>query len=152
MNLHGFVAPYIAIVNPMSPATFYASAGYTTAANGMRTPVFLPGAGVTAQVQELTASDLRQVEGLNLQTHVVAIYLYGSADGVNRINQKGGDLVIIPGGPNAGTYLVAKVLERWPDWTKVAGTLQMPSTLTIIPPALTLGGKMLTINGKALVV
>lgn len=124
MNLHGIVAPIIGVVNPSVPASFQQSTGSVTNPDGTRTPSFAVPVTVTAQVQELTTDELRQIESLNLQAHVVAIYLYGSADGVNRVTETGGDLITISAGTRAGLYLVTKVLERWPDWTKVAATLQ----------------------------
>lgn len=124
MNLHGIVAPYIAVVNPPVLAGFFRSTGPVTQSNGVRLPSFAAPVQVSAQVQQLSSRDLRQVEGLNLQGYNVAIYLYGSADGVVRVTNKGGDIIGIPGGANAGIYLVTMVLERWADWTKVVATLQ----------------------------
>ena len=80
---------------------------------------------VSAQVQAMTWRDLQQVEGMNLQGTRRKIYLYGRADGAVRPLAKGGDLVTIStGGPNDGVYLVAQVLEQYPDWCSVACTLQ----------------------------
>ena len=80
---------------------------------------------VLAQVQPMTWRDLQQVEGLNLQGTRRTIFLFGRADGVVRPLAKGGDLVTIAtGGANDGAYLVAQVLEQFPDWVKVAATLQ----------------------------
>ena len=125
MNLHAIAAPVIAAVNPMIDGFIQFSTGNTKAPNGIRTGTYAAPVPASLQVQELTTDDLRQLEGLNLEGHTVAIYLYGSVDGVSRVNQKGGDLITVPTGSNAGTYLVTKLLERWPDWTKVAATLQL---------------------------
>lgn len=80
---------------------------------------------VSAQVQALTFRDLQQIDGLNLNGTRRGIYLYGKVQGVNRAENKGGDLVVIAAGPNAGVWLVAQVLETWQDWCKVAVTQQL---------------------------
>jgi hypothetical protein len=77
-----------------------------------------------AQVQPMTWRDIQNVDGLNLQGTRYKIYLYGEIDGLVRPERKGGDLIIIPSGRHAGTYLVAQVLEQFPDWVSAACTLQ----------------------------
>lgn len=79
---------------------------------------------ILAQVQPMTWRDLQQVEGLNLQGTRSKLYLAGFLHGVERPTEFGGDLVTIPGGWSAGVYLVAQVLEQFPDWVAVACTLQ----------------------------
>lgn len=79
---------------------------------------------VPAQVQAMTFKDLEQVDGLNLNGTRRSIYFEGKLDGIVRSENKGGDLITLSDGPNAGTWLVAMVLEQWPDWVKVAVTLQ----------------------------
>lgn len=126
MDLHSLASPLISVVNPKTPATVKISAGWTTLPSGAREPKYLlPTLSVLAQVQPMTFRDIQQIEGLNLQGVRVGIYLYGKLDGLVRSQGKGGDLVIIGGGVHAGTYLVAMVLEQWPDWVKVAATLQV---------------------------
>ena len=126
MNLHALASQVIPLVNPMTPATVKVSSGVITGPDGRQTPTFLvPVLNVTAQVQSLTYKDIQQVNSLNLQGTRVAIYLYGEFDGLVRVNKKGGDVITIaPGFPRAGVYLTALVLEQWPDWCKVAATLQ----------------------------
>jgi len=78
-----------------------------------------------AQVQPMTWGDLHMVEGLNLTGTRRKIYLSGSMDGVERVHRKGGDLVTIAiGGVDDGVYLVAQVLEQFPQWVSAAATLQ----------------------------
>lgn len=77
-----------------------------------------------AQVQPMTWRDLQQTEGLNLSGTRRKIYLYGSVDSVNRVVSGGGDLIEIASGVNAGVWLVAQVLEQFPDWVAAACTLQ----------------------------
>lgn len=123
MNLHGIVSGAIGAVNPHTSATLKVSTGYTTAADGSRTPTFTTVTGM-AQVQAMTYKDLTQVSGLNINGNAVAVYLYGAFSGVVRNAQKGGDILTIAGGPYAGNWLIVQVLEQWPDWCKVATVLQ----------------------------
>ncbi len=77
-----------------------------------------------AQVQPITWRDLQQMEGINLGGTRRKIYINGTTDGIARSLKKGGDLVTIAGGVNAGVWLVAQVLEQFPDWVSAAITLQ----------------------------
>ena len=67
-----------------------------------------------AQIQALDNDDLKHLDGLNIQGTLRAIYLRGSLAGVVRPNSKGGDLVTFSG----QVWLVVKVIESWPNWTK----------------------------------
>ncbi|CAE6857257.1 hypothetical protein R75461_07782 [Paraburkholderia nemoris] len=101
-----------------------ASAGYTTAADGKRTPLYAPAVPVLAQMQSLQFRDLVQLDGLNLQGERRALYLNGNWQGVLRPEVKGGDLVTLP---DASLWLIALVLENWwltDSWCKVAITRQ----------------------------
>ena len=124
MNLFAVASSAIQGINPSVPATLTSSTGYTTSASGARTPTTGTPQAVTAQVQPLSGRDLRQIEGLNLNGTLRAIYLYGVANATVRVSGAGGDLVTLTDGPNAGTWLVNQVLETWETWVKVAVTLQ----------------------------
>lgn len=103
-------------VNPNEIVTVLPSNGYTTGAGARQVPIYgIPVTG-PAQIQALDNSDLRQIEGLNLQGDIRAIYLRGKLAGVIRPEQIGGDLVKrrFP----EETWLITKVLETWPTWTK----------------------------------
>jgi hypothetical protein len=79
---------------------------------------------VSAQVQAMTTRDIRQMEGINLQGTLRAIYLTGDFNGVVRPLLKGGDLVTFPDGT---VWLVTVVSEPWKNtagWTKIIVTLQ----------------------------
>ena len=124
MNLHGIVSGAISAVNPPTIATLLVSTGYTTAADGTQTPSYAAPVQVMAQVQAETFRDLTQLDSLNLQGTRRVMYLYGEVDGIIRVSSKGGDLVVIASGVHAGTWLTALVIEQWPDWVKIAATLQ----------------------------
>ncbi len=127
MNLHAIAGPVVAGVNPIVPVTVKVSAGYTTDADGTQVPAYTTALNVPAQIQGLTADELKQVDSLNLEGNKRAIYFYGEVDGLVRDDNKGGDLVIFP---NGKTWLVVLVLEQWDDgannpaWCKVAVVLQ----------------------------
>ncbi len=120
MNLNAIAAGATRAITPALPATLYVSTGSTTADDGTRTPLYHVRTRVTADVRSLTGGDLRQLDALNLQTANCAAYLSGDVEGINRNAGKGGDLLRIAAGPNAGLWLVVTVLETWPDWCKVA--------------------------------
>lgn len=125
MNLHQIVSGAIGTVNPFVSAVVETSTGYTTAADGARTPTFDP-LPIDVQVQALTFRDLTQLDGLNIQGTRRAIYTNGFVAGVIRVAGKGGDLITFAPGtlPEGDTWLCALVLEQWPDWCKIAITLQ----------------------------
>ena len=124
MNIFATVTPIIGAVNASTPATLQKSEGYQTMADGTQAPIYAEAQDITAQVQSLTSGDLRQVEGLNLNGTLRAIYLYGHAKATVRVSQKGGDLVTIASESSAGVWLVHQVLESWDGWCKVACSLQ----------------------------
>ena len=79
---------------------------------------------VLGQLQALSSRDLRQIEGLNLQGTLRALYLTGDLEGVVRPTLKGGDLIILP---DASVWLVTLVPEPWnltAGWTKAIVVLQ----------------------------
>lgn len=124
MNLHGIVARAIGVVNPFVPGTIQISTGYTTGTDGVRIPTYNTLSNVPMQVQAETYKDIQQLDGLNLNGTRRVIYINGKVDGLVRSTNKGGDLITLTDGPNAGVWLVVMVLEQWPDWCKVAVTLQ----------------------------
>jgi hypothetical protein len=124
VNLHGLTTGAINAVNPFLTGTVQVSTGQTTNADGSQTPTYETFTDVSMQVQALQYQDLKQIEGLNLNGTRRAIYMNGRADGVVRSLMKGGDLITIAAGPNAGVWLVALMAEQWPDWAKAIVTLQ----------------------------
>lgn len=128
MNLHALVAGAIGVVNPFQTVTVQQSTGATKNADYTLTPTYST-LSAQAQIQALSGKDLRQIDGLNLQGTLVAIYFYGEVAGIIRASQKGGDLITIASGIYAGTWLATQVLEQWSDggpasWCKIVATLQ----------------------------
>ena len=114
------VAGAIGTVNPFIRAQLLRSNGYTTQADGSRTPIYDTIRSMMVQVQGLTTDELKHIEGLNIQGSTYGIYLNGDWDGIVRVGKQGGDLVKFYN----QTWLVVAVLEGWPDWIKLAVVLQ----------------------------
>lgn len=127
MDLRGLANGVTTTVNPNQTVTVLRSTGFTTGAGAKQVPSYAAPVSGPAQIQALDADDIKQLDGLNIQGTIRAIYLRGTLAGVVRPNQTGGDLVTIAApAPVAlrGAWLVVKVLESWPDWTKAAVVLQ----------------------------
>lgn len=122
MDLRGLANGATTTINPNETVTVLRSAGYTVGAGAKQTPTYAAPVAGPAQVQALDNNDLKQLDGLNIQGTLRAIYLRGSLAGVIRPDSKGGDIVKRNG--DAETWLVVKVLESWPNWTKAAIVLQ----------------------------
>ncbi|CAJ9923979.1 Uncharacterised protein [Burkholderia pseudomallei] len=130
MNLHGIVSGVIGTVNPHVPVTLQQqSGGYTTAADGGRTPIYNASPQI-AQVQALTAKEIQHLDGLNIQGVLRKAYLNGDWRGVYRATNQGGDLMQfaavagVPASLQGTTWKVVQVFETWPDWCALAIQLQ----------------------------
>lgn len=131
MDLRGIANQVSNVVNPNIIVIWQASNGFTNSSSGKLTPLFLTGVSGPAQVQALDNSDLKKIEGLNIQGALRALYMKGNLAAVLRPDNKGGDLITIAPQVNApsllqGTWLTSKVLESWPNWTKVVIVKQNP--------------------------
>lgn len=114
MDLRSLANSVSSQVNPNIIVTVLRSTGSTIGRGGKQSPTYADGVTGPAQLQALDGSTLRQMDGLNIQGVLRAIYLRGNLAGVIRPDSKGGDLVTI----GTDTWLVVKVLETWPLWTK----------------------------------
>lgn len=131
LNLHAIVRGAINAVNPDMAGTWRQSAGYTIQAGGGTTPQYIDHL-VQLQVQALSGRDLQQAtpEFLSQQGVKRAVYMFSDAQGVNRPDVEGGDLLLFPahvGGPPRA-WLCVQVFETWtPDavgFCKVGVVLQ----------------------------
>lgn len=130
MDLRGLANTVSNAVNPNMIVTVKASTGYTIGAGLKQVPTYATPVSGQAQIQALDGADLQKVASLNLQGVIRAIYLRGPLAGVIRADSQGGDIVTIAAPAPAnfiGTWLVAKVLETWPLWTKAAIVQQVGS-------------------------
>jgi hypothetical protein len=124
MGIFDLAGPAIDMVNPDETVQIQRSTGFTIGAGRKQVPSYAAAISGPAQIQALDNSDLRQIEGLNIQGEIRAIYLRGSLAGVVRPDSKGGDLVL-RGANFSEVWLVVKVLETWPEWTKAVITRQL---------------------------
>lgn len=120
MDLRGIANGVTTTVNPNKTVTVLRSTGYTVGAGRKQVPSYAAPVSGPGQIQALDANDIKQLDGLNIQGTIRAIYLRGALAGVVRPDGTGGDLVQIDG----QNWLVVKVLEGWPTWTKAAIVLQ----------------------------
>jgi hypothetical protein len=125
VNLRGIVNGAIQGINSDTVVTWVQNSGYTTAADGTRTPS-LTSTQVNANVQPLSGTDLRHVDGLNIQGVMRSVYLYGDVEGIVRADGKGGDVLQFPQVPGGTVHnwLVTQVMEVWTSWCRVIVTLQ----------------------------
>ena len=107
-------------VNPTISDTVKASTGYTIGSGIKQVPSYAAPVTGFAQVQALTAADLRHLDGLNIQGATKSIILRGELNAIVRVNSQGGDIVII----GTQTWLTVAVLEQWPLWSRCAIQLQ----------------------------
>ena len=130
MDLRGLANQAMQVINPDIIVTVQSSTGYTTGDGYKQIPTYATPVTGPAQIQALDTSNLRQIDGINMQSVYRVIYLRGVLAGVIRPNSQGGDLVTIASPASAeliGTWLVTKVLEAWPLWTKAVICMQEPS-------------------------
>lgn len=114
MNLRGIANRATQAINPNTAAIFKVYNGAVTLPGGKREQSYTE-VPVTVQLQELSSTDLRQVDAVNIQGILRVAYLNGSFGGISRPAQKGGDILIL----GDEQWLVVKVVEMWPDWVKV---------------------------------
>jgi hypothetical protein len=124
VNLNSIANGLVRAVTPNEQLSIQVSTGYTTAANGKRTPTYAAAVTAFGQVQALSASEIQKLDFLNIQGERSAIYIDGRVDGLIRDKKKGGDLITRP---DQTVWLVVNVLEYWTDWCKVAVTRQNPT-------------------------
>lgn len=122
MDLRSIANSVSSCVNPNEIVTVLRSEGFTIGAGAKQVPKYAAPVTGPANVQALDADDVKQLDGLNIQGTIRAIYLRGVLAGVVRPDGTGGDIVKRKGGTE--TWLVVKVLEGWNDWTKAAIVLQ----------------------------
>lgn len=124
MDLRGIANGATSSVNPNENVSILRSTGYTIGTGAKQVPTYAAADPASANVQALDSVDLKQLEGLNIQGTTRAIYIRGSLLGTSRPDVKGGDIVQRG---DAGNWLVVKVLEAWPNWTKAAIVKQVPA-------------------------
>ena len=112
MNLHGLVSMVTAVVNAPVQVTIKRSAGYEIGPGRKQVPSYDDPVVGMAEIQALDSKDLKQLDGLNLEGTLRAIYSSGNLSGVIRPESKGGDLIYTDGGTKE--WLVVKVWKHGP--------------------------------------
>lgn len=132
-NLHGLVRGAINSVNPDIAGQWLVSTGTTIDDSGKSTPGYAAPVPSKFQVQGVRGSDLRKYDFLQGNGVYRAVYMFQNPDAINRLVQKGADLLTFPQYPRgpACTWLVSAVDEPWTSgngglaWTRVIVTLQL---------------------------
>lgn len=120
MDIRGISNSIIQSVNPDEEVTLLLSDGYTIGSGAKQVPKYKTPITLFAQIQALDGVDLKQLDGLNIQGTIRAIYITGEMAGVIRPAQVGGDIIQ----RGSQTWLIVKVLESWTNWCKAAMVLQ----------------------------
>ena len=129
MNLRALANPITQIVNANLTVPWIQSMGYTTDGAGHRTATTVT-VNVKAQVQAMSAGDLKHADAQNMSGVMRSVYMYGDVQSIVRATKQGGDKLqfpLHPGGP-VQTWLVSEVVETWPTWCHVIVTLQSPGS------------------------
>lgn len=124
MNLNQIASTAINVVNPDEPAQIKVCNGYEIV-NYKQIPSYSDIIEVTAQIQPISQDTIAHIEGLNLQGIQASVYCNGHFSSINRPKGKGNDLFILDG----KTWLIAKVIEWWPDWCHFVVTEQLDETI-----------------------
>lgn len=124
MDIRSIANGVSSTVNPNEIVGLLRSIGYTVGSGGKQVPTYAAQIDGPAQVQALDADEIKQLDALNIQGVRAAIYLRGALAGVVRPAGTGGDLIKRKNG--AETWLVVKIFEQWPNWSKAAIQLQGP--------------------------
>lgn len=117
IDVFGIAGHAIAPVNPRITAIVKINDGYTVGLDYKPIPQDLE-LLAEIEVQAMSTSDLRQVENINIQSDMRAVYIIGGIKGLNRPLQTGGDLLHFYG----SDWKVVQVLEEWGEaqWSKLA--------------------------------
>ena len=131
INLHAAVRGAIQSVNPDTFGWWYQSSGSVQNPDGRQVPAYGAPSPVRLQVQPPSGRDLKFIDLLQLQGVIRTVFMFSNPQGIVRVNQRGGDLLLFSqwrGGPN-DTWLVARPDEGWDvsegGWTKLFAVLQL---------------------------
>lgn len=127
MNLHGIASAAIGAVNPFIPVSIRQSIGATEDDSGRTVPAYAAPVAAKGQKQPVSGREIERFQQQGIQGVTCKMYLNGNFEGMFRVLGKGGDLIDIPG--EGQTYLVASVMERWPDWCCVALSMQNKASI-----------------------
>lgn len=124
MNIRGLANGMIQTINPNIPVTVKISQGFEINPTTLRQEPIFNTYNASGQVQALDGDERKQVEFMNIQGTIRAVYLYGSVSGVIRPDNVSSSKMTFTTNESGVTkpreWSVFKVLESWPEWCKVA--------------------------------
>lgn len=132
LNLHALVRGAVQSINRDTFGWWYRSNGNLQSAtgDGRQVPAYLAPIPVKLQVQPPSGKDLQFIDYLQLQGVIRTVFMFGLPQGIVRVNQLGGDLLLFPqrrGAPN-DVWKIEQPAESWDvddcGWTKLFAVLQ----------------------------
>lgn len=128
INLRGIANSAIQSINPNQSIDVSVPDGYIINPDTLlQEPKYILET-VQGNVQSLSSDDLKQMDGLNIEGTLRAVYVYGNYGGVLRPDGQPNSILRFvtneSGVTKARDWNVYKVLEAWPMWCKVAVVLQ----------------------------
>lgn len=124
MNLRSLANSLTQAINPNIPITVSISSGYAKNPLTLRQEPVYTTYAAQGNVQALDGDDNNQIDYLNIQGTIRAVYLYGNVSGVIRPDSISMSKLSFSSNESGVTKIrewnVFKVLESWPDWCKVA--------------------------------
>lgn len=127
LNLRGIANASIQGINPNRQITLRTGKWEIDPADLIQKPIYTD-TQVKGNVQSLSSDDLRQIESMNLEGVLRAVYLYGNVSGVVRVSEQATSVLLfsenIGGETKVWTWNVFKVAEAWNGWCKVFVVLQ----------------------------
>ena len=155
LNLHAKVRGAIGALTPDVPGWWYQSKGSVPSAtgDGRLVPTYQPAVAVRLQVQPPSARDLRFADFLQMQGVIRTVFMYSNPQGIVRVNQRGGDLLMFPqwSGANNDAWLVEQPEQNWQvgtkGWSKLLTCLQTDVLYSVLD-----GVGRLVIDGQGRIV
>ena len=130
INLRGIANNAIQGINPNIPIKLITGKWAIDPIDLIQKPIYTE-AIVSGNVQSLSSDDLRQIESMNLEGTLRAVYLYGNVSGVVRVSEQATSVLKftadVGGDVQEWTWNVFKVAEAWTGWCKVFVVLQNES-------------------------
>lgn len=129
IDLRGIANASIQSINPNLPVRISVPDGYTVDPETLLQVPNYTFMDVQGNVQSLSSDDLSQIDALNIEGTLRAVYLYGNFNGVLRPDGQPTTVLSFATNESGVTktrnWNVFKVLEVWQTWCKVAVVLQV---------------------------
>ena len=118
INVRAIVRSGINTINPDISIVVLQSDGFEVVPGGIQEPQYLDAVSATAQVQPVPSEELQHINNYNASSVYYDLYIDGDWSGLNRADEKGGDLIYFDG----FEWLVLSRPEAFSissNWTKV---------------------------------